>query len=178
MRHDRYSANPGLAVCGLLILLLAAGCHSLKKTPRTDPPPVAASEIPATPVQRSYTVISFEGIVEGINLNGQVRVAQDSAIWLSVTKLIEVGRAMCTPDSLWLRAPMLGRDDALDYPTFQRLSGKQVSYDELQDILLADDVEQRIAALARQLGYTAQIRLLRRREVDHLSFPYTKPVNQ
>lgn len=160
----------------LLLPLLVVGCRSTKPATVTKPTP--AAEVPSETPKRCYTAISFDGEVEGITVNGQVRIAQDSVIWLSVTKVIEMGRAMCTPDSLWLRSPLMGRDDAMDYPTLQRLTGVKVTFGELQATALADDAEERIARMAAQLGFTARIRITQRREVEQLTFPYTKPVRQ
>ena len=133
------------------------------------------SGAPATPHKRTYTVVAFDGVVEGIGVNGQLRIAEDSVMWVTVSKIIEVGRAMCTPDSLWLRAPLLGHDDAIDYATLRRVSGKKVSFAELQQAIQADNAEERIAAMARKMGIKATVRITSRRTVDSLSFPYSKP---
>ena len=157
-------------------VLLLAGCHGTKRAARTIEPPAAPVEEPAAPQKRTYTVVTFDATVEGVTVNGQLRMAEDSAMWVSVSKIIEVGRAMCTPDSLWLRAPLLGRDDALDYAALRRLTGKDITFAEMQQIATADDAEERIAALARQLGFDATVRITARRRVERLSFPYTKPL--
>lgn len=159
-----------------LLALLAAGCHTAKKATKSDTVPVVETPVPAP--KRTYTVMNFTGEVQGINVNGQLRIAEDSVMWMSVTKVIEMGRALCTPDSLWLRSPLMGRDDAMDYPTLQRLTGVKVTFGELQETALADDAEERIARMAAQLGFTARIRITQRREVEQLTFPYTKPVRQ
>ena len=162
------------ALGGIMLLLLATGCHTARKVTTTPEPEAVAAETEAP--KRTYTVLTFEGEVEGIAVNGQLRVAEDSAMWVSLTKVIEVGRAMCTPDSLWLHAPLLGRDDAMDYATLRRLTGVDISYDELQQTVLAPDAETRVAHLARRLGVDASGRITRRRQAEHLSFPYNKTV--
>lgn len=159
-----------------LLALLAAGCHTTKKATRSEQEPV--TETPAPAQKRTYTVMNFTGEVEGVSVNGQMRLAEDSVMWLSVTKIIEMGRAMCTPDSLWLRAPLMGRDDAMDYNTLQRQTGVKVTFGELQETALADDAEERIARMASRLGFTAKIHITQRREVDNLTFPYPKPARQ
>lgn len=161
----------------ILTALLATGCHTSRKAttvPETTVTPEPEVEVPAP--QRTYTAMNFVGEVEGISVSGQLRMAEDSIMWVSVSKLIEVGRAMCTPDSLWLRAPLLGHDDAMDYATLQRLTGVTVTYDEMQQIALAPDAEERIALLAQRLGFKAKVRITQRRKMDHLTFPYTKPI--
>ena len=160
----------------LLPLLLLAGCHSSRKATSTPPPVV--EEPPVEAPKRVYTVVTFEGEVEGVAVNGQLRMAQDSVMWLSVSKLIELGRALATPDSLWLRAPLMNRDEAMDYAGLRRQTGVTITFDEMQQTVLADDAEARLARLAQQLGFSATVRITGRRQVEHLSFPYTKPVKR
>ena len=160
----------------ILLPLLAFGCHTARKTPRAPEPVTQAPEPPEQEPKRFYSVILFEGEVEGVNVNGQLRVAEDSAMWISVVKLIEMGRAMCTPDSLWLHAPLLGHEDALDYAGLKRMTGVSLTYDELQQTVMAPDAEARLARMAQQLGMKANIHITQRRQVEHLSFPYPKPV--
>ena len=99
-------------------------------------------------------------------------------LWLSATKVVEVGRALATPDSLWLRAPLLGRDEAMDYAALRRATGVAITFDEMQQMLLADDAEERLNALARRLGLEATLRIKARRRVDRLTFPYPKTIRQ
>ena len=159
----------------LLFAVLATGCHTTRKA-ATAPEPVVEEVVLAPAPKRTYTVMTFEGNVEGVNVNGQLRIAEDSVMWVAVYKLIEVGRAMCTPDSLWLRAPLLGHDDAMDYADLRRMTGFDISYDEMQQMALAPDAEQRLAALAHRLGIQASVHILQRRHMDYLSFPYDKPL--
>lgn len=161
----------------LLLSLIAVGCHTSRETAKV--PEVAPSAAEAQPpLRRNYTVMNFEGTVEGVNMSGQFRVAEDSVMWVTVNKIIEMGRAMCTPDSLWLRAPLLGHDDALDYPALKQLTGVDITYDEMQQIALAPNAEERLSQLARRLGFEATIHITQRQRVEHLTFPYNKPVKR
>ena len=164
-------------IYGLLIAaMLMAGCHASRKTTATPiPDPPDQQELSETSApQRVYTVMNFTGEAEGITIGGQLRVAQDSALWLSANKIFEVARAMATQDSLFLRAPLLGYDVATDYPALRRRLGRKVSYADLQAIALSPDAEEQIAALAKQLGFTVKVSITDRREVEHLAFPYPK----
>ena len=161
----------------LLGVVLLTGCRATKKvTP--SPAPVAEPVVEETPVatpKRTYTVMQFTGEVEGISVAGQLRMAEDSVMWLSVNKIIEVGRAMATPDSLWLRVPLMNRNDAMDYAGLKRITGKTVTFDELQQIATAPDAEERIRHLAASLGFSADITITARRTVERLTFPFAKP---
>lgn len=160
----RHYLLPAAAAC--LAFLLATACCSTKPATTTG-----------TPSARPYTVITFTGESEGLSFNGQVRMAKDSVIWCNISKLVELGRAMATPDSVWLRAPLLGRNDAGDYRMVKRRTGLDISFADLQDILEADDAEQRIANLARRFGVTLTVKIKKRERVDTLTFPFRKIEN-
>ena len=159
----------------LLAALLVAACHSTK--PAVKPP--AEAETPVeTPRPRLYTVIPFTAEVEGMNVSGQLRMAEDSAMWVTVSKFIEVGRAMATPDSLFLHAPVLGREEALDYGALRRRTGVDITFAQMQQMAIAPDAERRIEALADKLGFDARLHLGSPRHPASLTFPYTKPTNR
>ncbi len=121
---------------------------------------------------RTYTVMNFTGEVEGISVSGQLRLAEDSVLWLSVNKYIEVARGLATPDSLWLRAPLLGIDDATDYPALRQRLHRRISFSDLQTLVLAEDADKQLSQLASMLGYKASLRITRREQVPHLTFPF------
>ena len=151
----------------LLAALLAVGCRSTRQTATigTEPTP---------PQQPRYTAMTFTGEADGYNVSGQVRMAKDSILWCSVTKLVELGRAMATPDSIYLRAPLMALNTKGDYNTLRRKTGVNISFAELQDILESPDTEQRIAQLAKQMGHTVSIKITKRVHVDSLTFPFNK----
>ena len=73
-----------LWTAALLLALLAAGCRSSRQTvaptpPAPEAPPVVADTVPALP-QRQYTVLQFTGVVEGMTVDGQLRIAEDSGL--------------------------------------------------------------------------------------------------
>lgn len=172
---------PAALAAALLLAVLAAGCHAGRKAAAPKVPPADGTTDTAVAVElppRPYTVINFEATVQGLVVDGQLRLAEDSVLWLSATKVVEVGRALATPDSLWLRAPLLGRDEAMDYAALRRTTGVAITFDEMQQMLLADDAEERLNALARRLGLEATLRIKARRRVDRLTFPYPKTIRQ
>lgn len=154
----------------MLVTLVFAACRNTRHV-------AAPTEPEPTPevVARQYTLINFTGVVDGISVSGQMRVAHDSAMWVSVNKFIEVGRAMATRDSLWLVAPMLGRNDAMDYADMQRLTRTKLTYGEVEAMVLGDNAEADIAEFARRMGIDMRVRITRREQVPHLTFPFTKP---
>ena len=159
----------------LLIALLAlclASCHNQRRVAST-PTPDNSSVAPRRP--RTLTQMQFTAEVDGLAVSGQVRLAEDSLIWVSVTKLIEVGRALATTDSVFLHAPLLGREEATTYADLQRRLKQTITFADLQRIATADDAEQQASALASKLGFHATVHITSRRTVSSLSFPYPKP---
>ena len=84
----------------LAAAMLLASCHSTKEVTLPPPPPSPRTDAaPAMPCEK--TVTNFTASVDGMSVNGQLRMANDSVMWLSITKIIELGRALATPDSVW-----------------------------------------------------------------------------
>ena len=151
------------------VALLAVGCRSTRQA-ATAPVEVAA---PAAP-QRQLSVITFTAIVEGISATGQMRVAKDSVLWVSVNKLIELGRAMATKDSVWVTTTFGDHRFAGSYADLQRLTKRRITFDEMQAMAMADDGGEQISQLAASLGFNATVYITGRRKVDRLTFPFRK----
>lgn len=151
------------------VALLAVGCRSTRQA-ATAPVEVAA---PAAP-QRQLTVITFTAIVEGISASGQMRVAEDSVLWVSVNKLIELGRAMATKDSVWVTTTFGDHHFAGSYDDLQRLTKRRITFDEMQAMAMADDGGEQISKLAASLGFNATVYITGRRKVNRLTFPFKK----
>lgn len=151
-----------------LLALAATGCRSTR-TAAPTPAPVAVEE-----AKPDYTIITFTGVVEGIGVNGQVRMEKGKVIWGSVSKVVELGRAMATTDSIWVRMPLMGRNQEGDYRDLERLSGSRITFGDLEDILLSDNAEERIAALGKKMGLTVQVKITRREKAERLTFPFNK----
>lgn len=145
------------------LVLVLTGCRSSRVATGTTAPTVEE------PV---YTALTFSGEVDGICVNGQVRMKRGEIIWGSVSKFIELGRAIATPDSVRVRIPMMSRRFDGNYQDLQRATGAKTSFAELQEILESDDAEARIATLAQSLGHTAAIRITKRERKETLNFPF------
>jgi hypothetical protein len=74
---------------------LAAGCRSTRQAAATAAPEGAPK--PQEAPRRELTVTTFTAMVNGISATGQVRMAEDSVIWLSVTKLVELQLGLRSP---------------------------------------------------------------------------------
>ena len=153
-----------IAIGLLMVAVIATGCSALRCKSTVEPPAAVA--------QREYTLIVFDGTVEGIGVSGQVRMAKDSLIWCSVSKLVELGRAKASPDTVWVRIPMAGRNEKMDYRRVGKYLGFDITYGEVQAILESDNAAERVAALAQKAGHQVNLRIKRREKVKQLTFPY------
>ena len=154
----------------LLLALLAVGCRSTRQATTTAPATVAAAKAP----QRQLTVITFSAIVNGFSASGQMRVAEDSVLWVSVNKLVELGRAMATPDSVWVTTTFGDHNFAGSYDDLQRLTKRRITFDDMQAMAMADDAGEQISQLAASLGLNATVYVTGRRKVNKLAFPFKK----
>lgn len=158
-----------------ILLVLAAGllggCWSTRQAATTAATgEVAAPQAP----QRELTVTTFTAIVNGISASGQMRVAEDSVLWVSVNKLVELGRAMATQDSVWLTVTFGDHQFAGTYDDLQRLTKRYITFDDLMAVVMADDAGEQISSLAASLGFDATVYITGRRKVNRLTFPFKK----
>lgn len=149
----------------VLFSLAVTGCRSTKSV---SPTPTPQEET------HQYTVMAFSGTVDGMSVSGQVRMDKDRTIWCSVSKFIEIGRALATTDSVWVRVPIAGRYHRGDYNDLSRIAKMPVTFADLQGILESPHAEQRITELAKQLGVEARVKITRREKVEKLTFPFEK----
>ena len=151
-------------LCVAMLALTTVGCRSTQ----------GVSPTPSQTERHDYTVMTFTGMVDGMSVSGQVRTDKDRVIWCSVNKFIELGRAMATTDSIWVRVPMLNRYQQGNYDDLSRLAQRRITFTDLQAILESDDVERRVTELARQLGMTVTIKITKKEKAETLTFPFNK----
>lgn len=159
-----------------MVAVLIAGCSRRTVAP-VEPTVVEttpSADTTAVVKPRVYTVVNFNATVEGVSANGQLRVAEDSVMWISVNKLIELGRAMATPDSVWVNAPLFDKRFSGTYAELARVAKKNVSFKQLQEIAMSDDAEARLQRLAAQMGFNATVRITSRKNETSLRFPFQK----
>lgn len=163
-----------LIALGLALLL--AGCRSTRQSVKVTPSPAAdtTAQVAAPAPQREYTVMTFDAVVEGVSATGQLRVASDSAMWVAVYKLVELGRALATTDSVWVSVPLWDKYFAGTYADLSRMAKRELDYQSLQAMALADDAGEQIARLAAELGMNATVSIKQRKRMERLTFPFRK----
>ena len=118
----------------LAAALLAAGCISHKGAARPETPAVTS---PTTDASPSYYTANFTCSAEGMTANGQLRMQTDSIIWLSASKVIELGRARFTHDSVIIHAKITGQCFRGDYNDLYRRFNFRTDFDQLSKTLTA-----------------------------------------
>lgn len=138
-----------------VVLMMAAigcavGCRSHKNVadnqarqhPGGSVPEETATAKPKldTILNASYQRYSanFSCSVEGITLNGQIRIVHDSCIWISLNKLIEVGRIMITPTRVSGYAKLLGKYYDGSYEEVRRRWGIDIDYATIEAMIVGN----------------------------------------
>ena len=97
------------------------------------------------PLNFDFNTLSrnFTTKVEGLNmtLNGQVRIKHDSVIWLTLSKVVEIGRAKLTPDSIHVIIKVQNKYYQGSYADFAKNTGININYECIQSLLLGDDMQ-------------------------------------
>lgn len=100
----RYRLYCVAILCVLVFAILMTGCRSRKNIPAQPNPtvekPAPEPEEQQKPVAFNTASANFTFTVRGLNANGQLRMQRDSVIWISLSKIIELGRVMVTQDSV------------------------------------------------------------------------------
>lgn len=124
---------PKIAILLSMVILLCASCASRKKI---IPPPTTASSF-------EWLTANLDIVAEGNgmtsdDLKGQLRMRQDSIVWLSVTASmgVEVFRAKISNDSVWILNRMEKTYLAEPLDTVSAQLGMPLSLPLLQTLLL------------------------------------------
>lgn len=109
--------------------------------------------------------------------NGQLRLQPDSVLWASASKVIELGRACLTKDSVVVYVKVSGRCFRGTYDDLYRRYHYRTSFQDAVKMVTADDAEQQIAALIKAFNLDATVELDPWQQVDKLKFPFSVPSN-
>lgn len=130
------------------LLLAAVGCRShrhLSKGPVNDSTSVSSATQEPKPhpirldtIQNvSYTHYSanFSCTVEGITVNGQLRITHDSVVWISLNKIVELGRLMLTPTRVQAYSKMMNKHFDGSYDDLRQRWGVDIDFATLEALL-------------------------------------------
>ena len=105
--------------------LMVDGCRSHKDVVQPE-----AQQRHNCPYERLTGTFDCE--VSGVDVNGLLRTECDSVIWITVSKIIELGRIQLTPDSVAGYVKIYNRFFKGSYNDVYRLTGVKTSFAELQ----------------------------------------------
>ena len=157
-----------------LLALAMAGCRIQREAAHgTSATPVDPDNPPAyTP---KYYTTNFTCTTQGVTANGQMRLQPDSVLWANATKIIELGRARLTRDSVVVYVKMTNSCFRGNYIDLYHRFGYRTSFDEVVKMATADDAEQQIAALMKALSVDATVTMEPWKQVSALTFPLAIP---
>ena len=153
---------------GLMVAM--AGCISHRSSSHNSTPGVRVDVPSGTSSHYTphYYTTNFTCTAQGMTANGQLRLQPDSVLWASASKVIELGRACLTKDSVVVYVKVSGRYRRYHYRT---------SFQDAVKMVTADDAEQQIAALIKVFNLDATVELDPWQQVDKLKFPFSVPSN-
>lgn len=133
-----------VALLFAVIVALFANCKSTKTA--TEHIPEQQVEVEKIlPLDFDFNTLSrnFTAKVEGLNitLNGQVRIKHDSVIWLTLSKVVEIGRAKLTQDSVFVFLKIQNKYFAGSYVDLAKTVGMDFNYQAVQAMLLGNEME-------------------------------------
>lgn len=166
-----------------LLTLAVVGCRSHREVANTRPStPSTGTVTPADPnnppayVPKYYTA-NFTCSTQGITAKGQLRMQPDSVLWAYASKIIELGRARLTKDSVVVYVKLTNSCFRGTYIDLYRRFGYRTSFDEVVKMATADDAEQQIASLMKSLNLDATVSLEPWQQSEQLTFPIPIPAN-
>ena len=164
-----------------LTALTATSCRIHREATHARPatPTTGNATDPDSPpayVPQYYTA-KFTCTTQGITANGQLRLQPDSVLWAYASKIIELGRARLTPDSVVVYAKVANSCFRGTYADLYRRFGYRTNFEEVVKMATADDAEAQIATLLRSLNLDATVKLEPWQKAETLNFPIIIPAN-
>lgn len=163
----------------MLGVLLWAGCLSHRDTTRNNSSDVGVDILATASPHNAplYYTARFTCSTQGITATGQLRLQPDSILWVSASKVIELGRACFTKDSVVVYAKVMGRCFRGSYDDIYRRFHYRTTFEDVVKMMTATDAEQQIATLVRPFNIEVEIRLDPWQQVEKLRFPLPIPAN-
>lgn len=83
---------------------------------------------------------NFSCTIDGVTVNGQIRIRHDSIIWISLNKVIELGRIIATPSGVEGYVKVMGRYYKGDYAAISKRWGVDIDYATLEALIVGNCV--------------------------------------
>lgn len=121
----------------LLSSILFVGCHkrdAVESLKGEAVQQVIDANVSDTVPQFHYMTATFTCEALGVKANGLLRMAADSIIWVSVSKVVDLGRAKFTPDSVWVYVPLRNMYYSCPYSYIKERFDVTVDFQMLQSM--------------------------------------------
>lgn len=137
----------------LVACVALAGCRSHRHLAGNDAPRGADTSTVAPPnagkpraerldsiagTEYRTLMANFKCSVRGIAVNGQMRLLRDSIVWVSVNKVVELGRAQATPSRVQAYLKLMGKRYDMGYGDLKRNWGIDADFATLQALLVGN----------------------------------------
>ena len=168
----------------ILILMLTLSAISCKEHHTND---VATDSINYIKPEFQYLQGNFSCSIMDMQVHGQLRMQSDSIIWVSLNKIIELGRLEMTPDSIYLYSKL---NNAYFTGTYQQVAdyfAYNTNFIAMQNLFVeaiqSDAKSVQIPIRSNIINIDLQLALQRITYPSHLSFPFhippsAKPISQ
>ncbi len=124
----------------VLLLVSLAGCRNTSKLAQKQNGRQPTAQAATVTIEHcDILTANFKCDVDGVAVSGQVRLRRDSVLWLSANKVIELGRAKFTPDSVFVYAKVLNRYFSGTYHDLQKKTGVETDFATLQTIFIGEN---------------------------------------
>lgn len=125
-----------------------------------------------------YLQANFTCEVNGIKVRCQARMCSDSIIWVNANKIVDLGRAILTPDSVKVYVGVNNSYFTCDYPYFRQKFGIETDYTALQGMLIehtARPTSLTVPIRSSQLNADAHFKFDAATRPTKLNFPFSIP---
>lgn len=123
---------------------------------------------------------NFTCEVEGLKVTCQARMSRDSLIWVSAYKVIDLGRAVLTPDSVLVYIKMNNSYYRCDYKYLESKFGVKTNYAMLQEALVQATQKpstMTIPIRSSQINTDARLKFDAATFPEKLTFPFSIPAS-
>ena len=134
-------------------LLLVVGCKSHRQATNTSPTDTT-QPTSCVPLNYEFETITrnFTANIQsmGITVNGQLRIKNDSTIWITISKLMEIARIKLTNDSVFVHIKFQNRYYQGTYSEIAQKLGVQLNYDIAQSLLMGNTIEEHLSDISNK----------------------------
>lgn len=164
----------------LTLVAMTSGCRNTKDVARQSQPQEQSEAVESTSTcPHQYMTRTFACSAAGYNANGLIRMECEKAIWVSITKGLELGRVKMTPDSAWIHVKLLNCAWKGDYSDLKQLTKTEYYFDTLMNQLIykPEAAEESISKLGRSFNIPVSVKMNELKGAAGLNFPMNIPAN-